>query len=436
MPEASVPSLEVQQPTERVRGLAGFPPIADGYRLMRLLTAVLLIVTLDVTNYLDTGTAARYVILVVPLGGIIILRLRRPTTFVRRPTAPDRVLFVLMVIGLIGSIYGRVQLGTGSTALPVFVPMVIAFLYLLTLEDPTEAEVRKILVAIATIGLLYVALNAVANSGFASALREARSFRNSKVLYIALGFTAILMMKQRFRLFVFVCLSIYVFLSYPSATSAMVSLTALISMFVTRNEGSSKRAWIVAVGVSTVAVLALLNFSSSVKLANDYFLSVGKQDNTNTRLALWTAGIQKFERSPLIGDVFTGETTVSVARRAGGGAVFKNPYNNDYILFAASGGVVGLGLLLLWIVLTERSALRRYRGFIAAGQQAHASLMRALFVGFNAWLTAAMFNPLFQGMARSVTLFAIYGLMMALGEPEVGPDPVPGSPAVAPVSYP
>lgn len=406
---------------------SGQPRIHDGYRLMRIFTAILLLVTLDVANYLDTGSAVRYLILLVPLGGIVFLRLRRPTSYVRRPTAADRVLFVLMMIGLLGSIYGRLQLKTGSTALPVFVPMLIAFLYLFTLEDPNEAEVRKILLAVAGIGLLYVALNALANSGHASFLQESRSFRNSKVLYIALGFTAILVTKQRFRLFVFVCLAFYVFVSYPSATSAMVSLSTLVTLFVTRREGSSTRGWFVAIGAMSIVVVAILNFSSSVRLADDYFLNVGKQNNTNTRLALWTAGLQKFQRSPIIGDVFTGETTVLVARRAGGGAPFKNPYNNDYILFAASGGVVGFGLLLAWIALTERSAIRRYRGFVKAGSSAHAMLMKVLLVGFNAWLTAAMFNPLFQGMARSVTLFAIYGLMMALGEPGA-----PESPSVRP----
>ncbi|MBA3690608.1 MAG: O-antigen ligase family protein [Actinobacteria bacterium] len=398
--------------------------IHDGYRLMRILTAMLLVVTLDVTNYLDTGSAVRYLILIVPIGGTVLLRLRRPSTLIRRPAAADRVLFVLMILGLLGSVYGRLQLGTGSTALPVFVPMLIAFLHVFTLEDPTEGEVRKLLIAIAAIGLLYVALNALANSGYAPMLQESRSFRNSKVLYIALGFVAILMAKQRFRLFLFICLAVYVFLSYPSATSAMVSLTTLITMFVTRRGGSNTRVWIVALVAAIVLVAALFNFNRSIQVADDYFLTVGKQNNTNTRLALWTAGIHMFQSSPLIGDVFSGETTVEVARRAGGGAPFKNPYNNDYILFAASGGVVGLGLLVLWIVLSERSALRRYRGFVRAGQRYHAALMRALLVGFNGWLTAATFNPLFQGMARSVTLFAIYGLMMSLGEPA----PVAGAP--------
>jgi O-Antigen ligase len=400
---------------------------------MKVLTALLLIVTLDVTNYLDTGSAARYLVLIVPLGGTAFLRLRRPTTLVRRAAAADRVLLVLMTVGLLGSVYGRLVLGTGSTALPLFVPMTIAFLYLFTLEDPTEDEVRKILLAIAAVGLLYVALNVLANSGLAPMLRESRSFRNSKVLYIALGFAAILMAKQRFRLAVFIALTIFVFLTYPSATFAMVCLATLVSMFVTRREGSSTRAWIVAIVGTSAIILALFNFSRSVQVADDYFLSVGKQNNTNTRLALWSAGIRKFENSPYIGDVFSGETTVEVARRPGGGALFKNPYNNDYILFAASGGLVGLGLLVTWIVLTQRSALRRYRGFTRAGQRYHASLMRVLFIGFNAWLTAAAFNPLFQGMARSVTLFAIYGLMMALGEPEPVPSPSPEAPPLRPL---
>ncbi|MEO8292233.1 MAG: O-antigen ligase family protein [Actinomycetota bacterium] len=422
----------VRPPAPQTPGLAARVRISDGYWLMRILTLVLLAVTLDVTNYLDTGSAARYLILVLPVGGTMLLRLRTPSTLIRRPTAADRVLLLLMTVGLLGSVYGRLELGTGSTALPVFVPMLVAFLYLFTLETPTEGQVRKILFAIAAIGLLYVALNALANSGYAPLLRESRSFRNSKVLYVALGFMAILMAKQRSRLFVFACLAVYVFLSYPSATAAMVSLTTLITMFVTRRGGSSRRVWIVAIMAAIALVIALFNFNRSIQVADDYFLTVGKQNNTNTRLALWTAGIRKFESSPFIGDVFSGETTVLVARQAGGGAPFKNPYNNDYVLFAASGGVVGLGLLVLWIILAERSALRRYRGFVRAAQPYHAALMRALLVGFNAWLTAAAFNPLFQGLARSVTLAALYGLMMALGEPGPVAGPAPVVPARSP----
>ena len=166
-----------------------------------------------------------------------------------------------------------------------------------------------------------------------------------------------------------------------------------------------------------IGVIMLFNFSTTVQLAGDYFSAVGKKDNSNARLALWESGIQRFEASPVFGDAFSGETTVLVYRQDGSGAPFHNPYNNDYILFLASGGMLGFALLIAWIVWVERTAMRRYRGFLASGQVQHAKLMRALLVGFNAWLTAAAFNPLFSGMGRSVTLFSIYCLMMLLGHP-------------------
>jgi O-antigen ligase len=167
-------------------------------------------------------------------------------------------------------------------------------------------------------------------------------------------------------------------------------------------------------------VIALFNFSRTIKLADDYFSAVGKKNNSTARLALWEVGMQKFVASPFIGDAFSDETTVTVYRQTGYGAAFHNPYNNDYVLFLASGGALGFLLLIAWIVWVERVGMQRYRGFVASGQSQHAALMRVLLVAFNAWLTAAAFNPLFTGMGRSVTLFSLYALMMALGRPAIG----------------
>ncbi len=437
MAEAPESPLSLGEPAFRPREKPSSLGPSDTYRFMRLMVGVFLIVTLDLTNYLDKGSAARYLVLIVPFGGMFFIRFRTRTSLIRRPLAGDWVLAVLLTFGLLGSVYGRLHLHTVSTALPIFVPMPMAFLYLLTVESPTESEVRKILRAIALVGLLYVVLNAVANSGLAPSLGASRSFRNAKSMYIGLGFTATLMTGRRGRVLLFAVLTGYVFKTYPSATAAMVAMTTLVTLFLTRPSGTSARFYIGGFVVLVVLIVGLFNFSRSVQLANDYFASVGKRNNTNTRLALWKAGIVKFEQSPLFGDAFTGETTVSVSRRSGGGAPFKNPYNDDYILFAASGGLFSLLLLLWWIASTEVIALRRYRGFMGAGQPQHAMLMRALLVGFNAWLTAAAFNPLFQGVARSVTLFALYGLMMSLGRPspaeaEPAPQRVPAETALRP----
>lgn len=392
----------------------------DSYLFMRVLLVGFVIVTLDFTKFLDKGNAARYLILAVPFCGALAIRFRSRTGLVRRASFADRLLLALMLFGGIGSIYGRVHLHTSTTALPIFLPMFIAFLYLLMLEDPTEEEVRKVLFAIGTIGLLYVFLNAVANSGLSPSLKASRTYRNAEFMYVAMGFTALVVTRRWRRLTLFGFLTLVVLVTYPSATSALVILVTFVTFFVTRPRGTRARFYVVGIAVLLLIVIALFNFSRTIKLADDYFSTVGKKNNSTARLALWQVGMQKFAASPLIGDAFSGETTVTVYRQAGGGAPFHNPYNNDYVLFLASGGAFGFCLLVGWIVWVERIAMHRYRGFIVSGELQRAALMRVLLVAFNAWLTAAAFNPLFTGMGRSVTLFSLYGLMMSLGRPSVG----------------
>lgn len=389
----------------------------DAYRLARALILILVLVTLDMTKFLDKGTPVRYLILLVPIGAYIAIRARRRLPRFRRPRPADKVLMVLTVIGLAGSLYGRLVLHTGSSALPIFLPMLTAFLYLGTLQELTPHEVRKILGALASVGLLYVSLNALANSSIIPALKASRAYRNADISYIAMGFVGLMVIRRWGRFFLFAGLAAFVFVTYPSATFAIVMVVGAVTVFVTRPDGSHLRMGIAAVTAVVIIVVALFSVSSTVHLADSYFSAVGKRNNTNTRLALWNAGLVKFTSSPVYGDFFSGETTVLVARRPGGGALFKNPYNNDYLLFAASGGSICLGLLLAWILLVEVDSIKRYRRFIAAGDHSRAALLRVLLVTFNAWLTAAAFNPLFQGMGRSVTLFAIYGLMMLLGRP-------------------
>ena len=408
--------ISVRDPA-RDRGRPAPAPATDSYLFMRVLLVGFVIVTLDFTKFLDKGNAARYLILAVPVCGALVIRFRSRTGLVRKASFADKTLLVLMLFGGIGSIYGRIHLHTSTTALPIFLPMFIAFLYLLMLEDPTEEEVRKVLYAIGTIGLLYVFLNAVANSGLSPGLKASRTYRNAEFMYVAMGFAALVVARRWRRMILFGFLALVVLVTYPSATSALVVLVTFVTFFVTRPRGTRARFYVVGITVLLLIVIALFNFSRTIKLADDYFSTVGKKNNSTARLALWEVGMQKFAASPLIGDAFSGETTVTVYRQAGTGAPFHNPYNNDYVLFLASGGAFGFCLLVGWIVWVERIAMHRYRGFVASGELQHAALMRVLLVAFNSWLTAAAFNPLFTGMGRSVTLFSLYGLMMALGRP-------------------
>jgi hypothetical protein len=70
-----------------------------------------------------------------------------------------------------------------------------------------------------------------------------------------------------------------------------------------------------------------------------------------------------------------------------------------------------------FILALERSLLRRYFALAAAGEDARASLLRLLLVGFNGFLVSMAFNPVLQGFSRSATIFAMYGIAMLVGTP-------------------
>jgi O-antigen ligase len=392
----------------------------DAFRLARGLIFILAATALDVTNYLDKGSEIRYVILLVPIGAMFLAR-RRGQGF-RRLSTPDKFLLVLFAIGFTGTMVGTFALGTKSGARPIFLPMLLAFLYLGTVEDPTRLEVRSILRALAWVGLIYASLSALTHLstyvpwGPLVKLAAYRQYKNATLLYLMMGIAATLVLRWRLRAALTILLGLFIFRAYPSGTAVIVVLATLATVFLTRRGRRPMRRWVAGVLVVAAAGLVVLNFGGGLHLTDTYFAAVGKRDNNGTRLALWQAGIDEFQRSPVYGSWFSGPTVI-VTTRAGQHKQFQLPFHNDYILFLVEGGVIGLGLLLGWAISTELLMLRRYRAYVALGEHSRAAVLRTLLIGFNAFFVAAAFNPLFTGMSSSATIFSIYGLMILLGSP-------------------
>jgi O-antigen ligase len=407
-------------------------PHSDSYRYARALLLILLAVTLDTTNFLDRGTSARYLLILIPFMAVVFIRLGRRSTVIRTSTAGDRILFLLLLYSLFGSVFGKVVLGTQESALAISLPMTTAFLYLAMTEPPSEAEARSILKLLAAVGFLYVLLNAAANSGIAPSLESSLQYRNSDVIYVALAFGAAINAKQRMRLAILAVLGTIIFLGYPSGTTAFVGLATVVTLYMTRPKASARRPYRIVMILLAALTVAVFNFHSSVNLINRYFSVVHKQNNTPGRIALWYQGLDNFKLSPFFGSAFTGPTTVFTIRRSGLGAPIQAPLHNDYILFLVEGGALGFLLLVGWGAVTEVSALRRYRAFVEAGDHQRAALLRTLLVGFNGYFCAAMFNPLFYGASRSATLFVLYSIMMLLGDPREAGAQAPSPAAFIP----
>jgi hypothetical protein len=396
--------------------------------LARWILLMFLLVCVDVADYIDrSGSPVRYAIMLLPVFGFVLVRMRYGTGAYRRMSAPDRILFVLMVLGLVGSIYGRVVLHTPSGALPVFLPMIIAFLYLGTVSTPTSEEAKRILKVLLWVGIVYAIFNVFANLTYINihfvSFIAPKTYRNSKVLFVALGVAAGVNAKRPIATLLMVAMGVFIFFTYPSGTNAIVAAVTFLTFFITKPNGSPIRPYVAMAAGVFILAFAVLNFNSTAGVASDYFNAVQKKNNNNARIALYQNGFQTFLQSPIVGSVFTGNITELVIRRDGLGAPFKAPFHDDYIMFSAVGGSVGLLLLFLWLMATEVNILRRYRGFLAAREFQHAAVLRTLMVPFNVLFVAALFNPELSGVARGVTVFGIYALMMMMGEP--GPEVEP-----------
>ena len=387
----------------------------DTYVLWRAYLLIMLAASFDVYDWLDRsvqGGSNRYLIIAVPLVAAAWIRLRHPGFFVRRPMPSDIVLFALFIFGLGGSLIGVAFLGTVENARPVFLPMMVAFLYLLTIDDPTDREVSTTLNWLSWIATAYTAMNAIVNLQLLPGLLVFKQYRNASVSMVALAVATAVVLGNRRRLALVLALAAVIFVTYPSATSVLVGASVVLTFYVTGKRSSGLRTIVVVVSVVTVSVLALANFDRGVELADQYFAVVDKTNANSGRLDLWSEGLERWREAPIFGNGFAGEVTAVRERDER-----SLPFHNDFVLFLANGGIVGLGLLVAWVVLTELTLLRRYRGFVRAQDMRRAGFLRAILVCLNAFVVAMAFNPVLPGASRSVTIFGLYAIAMSLGDP-------------------
>ena len=387
----------------------------DTYVLWRAYLLIMLAASFDVYDWLDRsvqGGSNRYLIIAVPLVAAAWIRLRHPGFFVRRPMPSDIVLFALFIFGLGGSLIGVAFLGTVENARPVFLPMMVAFLYLLTIDDPTDREVSTTLNWLSWIATAYTAMNAIVNLQLLPGLLLFKQYRNASVSMVALAVATAVVLGNRRRLALVLALAAVIFVTYPSATSVLVGASVVLTFYITGKRSSGLRTIVVVVSVVTVSVLALANFDRGVELADQYFAVVDKTNANSGRLDLWSEGLERWREAPIFGNGFAGEVTAVRERDER-----SLPFHNDFVLFLANGGIVGLGLLVAWVVLTELTLLRRYRGFVRAQDMRRAGFLRAILVCLNAFVVAMAFNPVLPGASRSVTIFGLYAIAMSLGDP-------------------
>jgi len=198
------------------------------------------------------------------------------------------------------------------------------------------------------VGALYIALAAIVNMGILRIWPPFKQFRNAQFAYVMIGIAGAWLMRRWSLLVVLLVLEAFNFLAYPSATSILCTIAMLITFFITKPHGSRARPYVIAILALVLTMLALASLSKVAQITGDYFVAVVRPTRTTVG---WRSGrrVSTVAQSPFVGQVFTGGT-VAQTFRANNGQLLQLPFHNDYVLFLAEGGLLGLLLLISFIL--------------------------------------------------------------------------------------
>jgi hypothetical protein len=404
---------------------------ASRRRLWNVGFAVICMVVVDLTGYSLGSGSGRYLLVVVPIALVALVRPRHDHLMLRQPMVPDRFVGILLVYGLLGSLYGAVFGSAQSPSLAVFVPMTLALLHLTTLGPVEDDEAWKHLGRWSLIGAVYVALHAgtelglmPAPDGGSEADAFGSVFRHEKSFLIAMALAAAWLLRRWVLFAALAGMTILLFLAYPAGTYVLAAAIALATLVMTGRRSGRARTYGMAALVVTLAVAVPLQVTGeraggTSSLGSKYFKAVGKTDNTETRAHLWGLAVDRIRRSPVVGSGFTGDVSLSVPLSGRKTAV---PPHNDFLQIAMGGGLVAMFLLLGWMVTTNALVLRWCRAAAARRAEGTYRLLRLLLLGYNSFFAVALVNPVMSKVGLSASLMVVYAMMMSVGAPPVAGD--------------
>ena len=411
---------------------------ASRRRLWNVAFAVVGVVVLDVTGYTLGSGSGRYLLPVAAVALVVLVRPRHDRLTVRAATVPDRFVGVLLVYGLLGSLYGALLGSAQSPSLAVFVPMALALLHLTTLGPVEEDEAWIFLRRWALIGAVYVALHAGTELGILPSLDGdgeqgaafGAVFRHEKSFLIAMALAAAWLLRRWGLLVVLGGLTVVLFVAYPAGTYVLAAIIAVTTLVVTGPRSGRVRTYGMAALVVALAVVIPLQVTGeraarTGSLGSTYFSAVGKTDNSETRARLWGLAVDRIRRSPVVGSGFTGDVSLTVPLSGRRTAV---PPHNDFLQTAMGGGLFAMLLLAGWIVTTNALVVRWCRAAAARRAEGTYRLLRLLLLGYNSFFAVALVNPVMSKVGLSAVLMVVYAMMMSVGAPpaaaEQGTAPV------------
>jgi O-antigen ligase len=304
----------------------------------------------------------------------------------------------------VGTLYGRFVLGTANGTLPLVGPMVIACLPPMRPWGP-ELQWRTGLRWVSAAATVFALFSGLARLGFLPST-QIDVVNHEKAFLVVLGIAAAVAARDRLLVPASVAAAAFAFVSYPAATYVVAALVMLGTLVLVRWAPDGGQRVVLAVITMVVTVVAVLKIADLIRLTNTYFQLVGKQNNGNTREALYRAALERLHH-PVFSSFFTGDITV-VGNLSGKNTVV--PVHNDYLSISLGGGLVAAGLLLALFLFLNGLALRTLRAEIDVWQR---RTVVVLLGAVNAAAVSAFANPIFMNPGASAVCYALVAALLA-----------------------
>jgi O-antigen ligase len=216
------------------------------------------------------------------------------------------------------------------------------------------------------------------------------------------------MVRRRFLCALMLALTVAAILQYPAATYILAFGAVLLTFLFTSEKTLPRHigvviAIVVPLGIGYVAV----HLDRATSVTDNYFSVTGKTNNARFRELIYRSATTRIKASPIIGSLFTGESTVAVPRaivvRVGGRRVNELPPHSDVVELWMLGGIGAVGLMVGWLVATNIAVARYCR---RARRSEDIVLARLLLMIVNGFFTVGLVNPVLDQMGNTLVLAA------------------------------
>ncbi|MEH3154982.1 MAG: hypothetical protein PGN29_06405 [Gordonia paraffinivorans] len=362
--------------------------------LSSAMAPVLAALTVTVLNFFGALTSVplgAYVPLVI-VGIVVVLAARHLSSAYPLPSV---LAVILCVLGIIGTLVGRIFFGISGGILPVVVPMLLVAAPLTFSDDVTAGAIRRwsrwaslgCTAVVALIGFAYLRPDVVS----VGVINHEKSFLVLGAIGFALVGRSVLAGSAA------IVATVFAFLEYPAATYGLVAAAAVIGLiaFVPRYRTPAGPV-AVSVAITAATLLTAFNIEPLLGLRGQYFQTVGKVDNSTTRLQIY-GDVFRAVRDPWFGSLFTNDVTVQAKLN---GSLRVVPAHSDVLTMYLGGGLVA-AVVFVMIFASATYAVMRARASLTGEQYAAAAVMITVALG---GLAGGLVNPVLLNPTTSVVV--------------------------------